>query len=214
MKPIMNQNLLISLLLPAACLAQTWEVGAAGGYSFYRNVGVSSRAGSAKAGFGNGAAFSAVGTHNVRDHWGGEFRYLYGANDPKLYDGVNARLSGDTQAFVYDFLVYGAGKEAPMRPFLAAGAGGKLFRGTGPEIAFQPGSNIAVLSHTSEVKPVVSFGGGLKFAMGKWGIFRLDFRDHASPLPQKVIAPMPPTGRTSGWLHDFVVLAGFSLAVR
>jgi hypothetical protein len=43
----MNKNLLISLLLPAACLAQTWEVGAAGGYSFYHNVDVSSRAGSA-----------------------------------------------------------------------------------------------------------------------------------------------------------------------
>jgi hypothetical protein len=154
-----------------------------------------------------------VGTQNIREHLRGEFRYLLGMNDPKLYDGVSARLNGETHAFVYDFLVYGAGKEAPVRPFLAAGAGGKWFRGTGPEIAFQPGSNIAVLSHTSQWEPVISFGGGLKFAIGKWAIFRMDFRDHTSPLPRNVIAPMPPTGRTSGWLHDFVVLAGFSLAV-
>lgn len=214
MKPIMNKQLLISLLLPAACLAQTWEVGAAGGFSLYRNVEVSSRAGSAKAGFSNGAAVSVVGTQNVREHFGGEFRYVYSLSDARLSDGANARLDGESHAFVYDFLVYGAGKEAPVRPFVAAGAGGKLYRGTGPEVAFQPGGNIAVLSHTQEFKPVVSFGGGLKFALGKNAIFRVDIRDHTSPLPRKVIAPMPPTGRTSGWLHDLVALAGFSFSIR
>lgn len=214
MKPIMNKRILLSLLVPAACLAQTWEVGAAGGYSFYRNVDVSSRAGSARAGFGNGAAVSVVGTQNVGEHLGGEFRYVFGLNDAKLSDGASARLDGETHAFVYDFLVYASPREAPVRPFLAVGAGGKLFRGTGPEIAFQPGSNIAVLSHTQEVKPVISFGGGLKFALGRNAIFRLDFRDHTSPLPRKVIAPMPPTGRTSGWLHDLVALAGFSFSIR
>ena len=102
-----------------------------------------------------------------------------------------------------------------MRPFLAAGAGGKLFRGTGTEPVFQPLSNIAVLTHTQEIEPEVSFGGGVKVRVGPKGHLQAGRWDYASPFPRKnVIAPRPPTGSVSGWLHDFVVMVGFSLAVR
>ena len=42
--------------------AENWEFAGEAGYGFYRNVTAKSSAGTAKAGFGPGALFSAVGT--------------------------------------------------------------------------------------------------------------------------------------------------------
>ena len=191
-----------------ACIAQTWEIGAAGGYGLYRNVTASSSAGSAKAGFSSSPELSVVGTQNKWGYFGGEARYTYALGGPKI-DSVT--MSGDSHAFTYEFLVYGNRKGAAVRPFLAAGAGAKLYRGTGTEQAFQPLSGIAVLTHTQDFLPLVSFGGGIKALAGKRALLRLDFRDHTTPFPTKVITPMPPTGKVSGWLHDFVLLAGVSV---
>jgi hypothetical protein len=200
------------LTLPLACFAQQWEVGGAGGFGFYRNVTASSPAGSAKVGFKSGAALSAVGTQNIRRYLGGEARYVFSLGDLKINGSGGARMNGEAHSFLYDFLVYGARQEAAVRPFLAAGAGAKWYRGTGPEVAFQPLSGIALLTRSSEFKPLVSVGGGLKFLVGKHAIFRVDFRDHATPFPRKVITPRPPSGTVNGWLHDFLILAGVGLA--
>ena len=83
------------------------------------------------------------------------------------------------------------------------------FTGTGKEQVFQPLSNIALLTKTSEVKPLVSVGGGVKFSLSPSVQLRLEVHDFLTPFPKNVIAPAP--GSTvGGWLQDFVVMAGLS----
>ncbi|MCL4401570.1 MAG: hypothetical protein M1436_02750 [Acidobacteria bacterium] len=201
---------LFVLIVAPLCLAQTWEVGGAGSYGAYRNVTASSPAGSATVGFASSAGVSVVGTQNIRRYLGGEARYLYSFGGLKINDA--ATMSGDSHAFSYELLVYGTRQGSAIRPFFAAGAGAKLYRGTGRESAFQPLSNIALLTHTHEFDPLVSIGGGVKIKAGNHALLRLDFRDHTTPFPTNVITPRPPQGKVSGWLHDFIVLAGISLA--
>lgn len=208
----MTELFFSALLLGPACFGQNWEVGGAGSYEFYRNISTPAPAGTAKLGFTSGAALSVVGTQNIRHHLGGEVRYTYGLEDLKVAGARTAKMEGQSHAFQYDFLVYGTRRGSTVRPFLAAGAGAKLFRGTGPETAFRPMDGVAVLTHAQEIKPLVSIGGGVKLAAGRHAILRLDFRDNASPFPNKVITPVPPAGRITGWLHDFLILAGAGLA--
>lgn len=207
---IIAGSLLFALMLAPLCVAQTWEVGGAGNYGLYRNVKASSPAGSATVGFESSAAVGVVATQNTRSYFGGEARYTYGFGGLKI--GSAAKMSGDSHAFTYEFLVYGNRRGSAVRPFFAAGGGGKLYRGTGPEPAFQPLNGIAVLTHTQEFKALVSVGGGVKVAAGRHALLRLDFRDHATPFPTKVIAPRPPAGTVGGWLHNFMAMAGISLA--
>ena len=84
-----------------------------------------------------------------------------------------------------------------------------MFTGTGKEQEFQPLSNVALLTKTSEVKPLVSVGGGVKFSLSPAVQLRLEAHDFLTPFPKSVIAPAP--GSTiGGWLQDFVVMAGLS----
>jgi hypothetical protein len=219
----MQTRTLLTLLAGAALLsstaaAQDWansrpegqfEVAVQAGYGFYRNVTASSSAGTAKAGFASGALFSAVGTDNMYNHLGGEIRYIYSQSDLKLSGSQTVKFGGESHTFDYNFLLYGTGNDAPVRPFVAGGAGMKLFRGTGTESALQPLSNIAILTKTHQVEPEVNVGVGIKFKVGKHGLFRVDARDYMSPIPKDVIAPAPPSGKMSGWLHDFVAMVGF-----
>jgi hypothetical protein len=184
-------------------------VAAEAGYGFYRNVTASSSAGSAKAGFAPGPVFSFVGTDNMYNHLGGEIRYIYSLSDLKLSGGQTVKFGGESHTFDYNFLLYGTSNDAPVRPFLAGGAGMKLYRGTGTESAFQPLSNIAILTKTHQVEPEVNIGVGIKFKVGKHGLFRVDLRDYMSPFPKDVIAPAAPSGKIGGWLHDFVGMVGF-----
>ena len=71
----------------------------------------------------------------------------------------------------------------------------------------QPLSNFAFLTHTDQVKPLVSLGGGLKFALSDHWQARVDFRDYATPFPEKLFAPAA-GAKIHGWLHDFVPLLG------
>jgi hypothetical protein len=192
--------------------AQEWEIAAQAGFGIYRNATIKSQAGTAKAGFASGALFSVLGGHNMYRYVGGEARYIYAADDLRIADGSTVKLGGQSHTFDYSFLFHATPSEAAVRPFVSVGAGGKWFRATGPETAFQPLSNIAVLTRTTEWKAEVSFGGGVKVRAGKHGTFRVDFRDYASPFPSKVIAPRPPTGRVNGWLHDFVFMVGAGVA--
>jgi len=124
---------------------------------------------------------------------------------------TEATAKAESHAIHYDVLVHGARMGSAIRPFLAVGAGVKFYRGTGPEPSFQPLSNLVVLTHTSEAQPLISVGGGIKFKLSRVTLFRVDFRDYATPLPNNLLAPYPGT-KLSGWMHDFVFLAGISAA--
>ncbi len=212
MKPlkIIPIVLLLALVRPAS-LAQNWEVGAAAGYSLFRNVTATSPAGTASAGFANGPLFSLVAGQYMREHLGGEFRYTYTYDDLKVSgSGQTARLNGESHSFEYDLTVYAQPRESTVRLFAEVGGGARLFRGTGRELPYQPLANVAVPTQTKEMTPVVSFGGGVKIRAGHHALFRIDLRDVASAFPKNVIAPAPPGGKITGWLHDAAGMFGIS----
>jgi len=74
-----------------------------------------------------------------------------------------------------DLLVHATPRGAPMRPFVAVGAGATIF------IQF------AALTHTSEIKPLLSAGGGMKFPLRPRLEFRAEVRDYITPAPEKLM---------------------------
>jgi hypothetical protein len=202
---------LISLLavvlpLPFASVAQNWEAGASAGYGTYHNVNVNG----VTTGFTPGAAFSGILGNETTRYFGGEFRYTYRRGDLKVSSGSSeAKANGQSQAIHYDFLFHTTKRESLVRPFFAAGAGIKVFQGIGSEPVYQPLSNFVVLTHTTQVEPLISVGGGVKVMVSHHALIRFDFRDYATPLPYKLLAS-PGRQRISGWVHDLVGLVGVS----
>jgi hypothetical protein len=87
----------------------------------------------------------------------------------------------------------------------------KIYRGTGAA-GLQPLQNFATLQAAAQARPLVTFGGGVKYALSDRWLLRLDLRDYATPFPAGVIAPIPGS-RLGGWLHDFVPVLGISRAL-
>ena len=202
----------LTLLLPLPCLllSQHWEVGAAGGYGASRDVQVSAGTATGSAGFSSGYTFGALLGSQFNRLAGGEIRYTYQADDLRVSSGsTEVKAKARSQALHYDVLIHATSMDSAVRPFLAAGAGVKFYQGTGTEPAFQPLSNLVVLSHTTEAQPLVSVGGGVKFRASKHALLRVDFRDYATPLPTNLLAT-PGRSKISGWIHDFVLLVGVS----
>ena len=94
-------------------------------------------------------------------------------------------------------------------PFLAAGGGMKLYRGTGHEVTYQPLETIALLTKTQQIKPMISVGGGIKMILGPRLVLRAEVRDYITTFPNKIIVPIPGV-KANGWLNDFVPMIGIS----
>jgi hypothetical protein len=90
---------------------------------------------------------------------------------------------------------------------VAGGAGIKVYTSTNKAYANQPLANVALLTQVNQVEPAISAGGGVKCMFSRHGEFRLDFRTYMTPLPNHVFRPTG-SSRISGWLFDFVPLAG------
>src|SRR5260370_35263829 len=102
--------------------------------------------------------------NNSGKTWGGELRYDFEKSDLKLSSGsTNVNFGAHTNAIHYDAVLNFASKEARMSPFISAGGGVKVYTGTGKEQAFQPLSNIALLTKTSQLEPLAPVGAGVKF---------------------------------------------------
>jgi hypothetical protein len=213
----MKHFLAVTFLAACACaplaLAQKWEVGGAVGGDFYTSQIVSNPLGNADASLAKGFAVSAWLANNTGQTLGGEMRYDFEKSDLKLSgQGTSASFGAHTQAFHYDFLFHMAPPEAPVRPFIVAGGGVKLYSGTGTESEVQPLSSAAFLTKTSQVEGLISVGGGLKWAVGQNTQLRLEVHDYLTPFPKNVIAPAAGS-KVGGWLQDFVVSVGLSFGV-
>ena len=196
-------------LLPA-CLAQQWQLGAAGGFGIAKNLTVSSGSGSATTGFKGGLAASAFAGHHLYSHLAGEFRYTYRFGDLKLSSGgTEYTFGGLMHAVHYDLQVYPSRRDAAVRPFIAGGGGVRLYRGTGTEHAFQPLSSFAILTKTSEVTGLVTAGGGVQIKVAPHLYLRIEVRDYITPVPKQVLTPGP-RAKIGGWVHDFTPLGGIS----
>jgi len=207
---ILSRLAIVLLPLPFLLSAQSWEVGASAGYGAFRDVSATAVSTSGSTGFDPGVTFGGVFGNQINRWVSGEARYTFQQDDLRVSSGsTKATMTGQSHAIHYDVLVHAASKESKVRPFLAAGAGVKFYRGTGEAVSYQPLSNLVVLTHTREAQPLISVGGGVKFSMSRRAILRLDFRDYLTPLPSSLLAA-PPNSRISGWMHDFVFLVGVS----
>ncbi|MGE5567861.1 MAG: hypothetical protein ACM3S5_02385 [Rhodospirillales bacterium] len=198
----------LSLALATAAFAQTWEAGVLGGFGVYANrLKLTSAAGSAEAGLGDGPVAGAFLNQNLYRYVSGQIRYSWQRGDMSLSSGSRkATFRGDSHAIHYDWLFYALPDEAKVRPFAAAGAGFKLYRGTGRETAVQPLQEVALLTRTSEWKPLVSLGAGVAWNAAPWARLCVEFRDYMTPFPKRVIEPIESGG---GWVHDLVPTLSF-----
>ncbi|MBI3207927.1 MAG: outer membrane beta-barrel protein [Candidatus Solibacter usitatus] len=204
--------LLISLvvLAPISLRAQKWEIGAAGGGSFYTKTDVTKGSTSADATFSPGYAAGFILGQNMSRHFGGEIRYTYLQNDARLSGGgKTADFGARSHALHYDFLLHFSPSGSSTRPYISFGAGIKQFQGTGIEALTQPLSEFALLTKTSETTPLVSLGFGVKFRVSEKANLRVEVKDYLSPAPVKVISPNRGAD-ISGWLHNFVPMLGIT----
>jgi outer membrane protein with beta-barrel domain len=199
------------LALAATAHAQEWEIGGIGGAGFASGVTVSSVAASATTGFKSGPAFGVFGGSNLYPHLSGELRYTYQMSDLKLTSGgTEVGFNGVSHAVHYDLVFHPANSRSKVQPFVAAGAGIKVYQGNGKEQAYQPLSNFAYLTHTQDLRPLISVGGGMKYRLTGHLLFRAEVRDYITPFPNKVITPAP-GAKVGGWLQDFVPMFGLSV---
>lgn len=197
-----------AIAVPA--FAQKYEFGLHGGGSFGQTKKVSSPRGEANAGFASGYSAGLSVGHNMYEHVGGELRYTFQQHDMKASGGSQeAKFGSQSHAIHYDFLIHGAGREARVRPYVAVGGGFKAYRGTGTESAFQPLSNIVILTKTNETVGMLSIGGGVKMKITDKMVFRVDIHDYLTQFPKKLLTPA--SGATvKGWLNNFVPTAGIT----
>jgi hypothetical protein len=189
--------------------AQRWEFGGGGGGSFYNSQTITAGTGSVDAGFNTGFAGTAY-LAQVGKRFGGEIRYTYLKNDMHLNGaGANFNFSGYSQAIHYDFDVFTGKQGDKVRGFVAAGGGGKVYSGSGPDMAVQPLSGIAVLTRTSQWEPMVSFGGGVRFQPSEHLVVRAEVKVYATPAPTEVITPVG-SSKLSGWYFNYVPLVSLA----
>ena len=212
MRPASICGVWVAVALASACMAQEheWEVGGAGGFGFMRNATISNPTGSVSAGFDNRFAAGVVIGQDLYQHFAGEVRYTFRDNDLVLKGaGQKANMDGNSHLVHYDLLYYALGKSSRIRPFAAAGGGIRLFGGTGHEDLNQPFGDFAFLTRTTQVKPLISVGGGVKVSATSHITIRVDFRDYISPFPENLFATVS-GAKIRGWLNDFVPLVGVS----
>jgi hypothetical protein len=197
-------------VLPAAW-GQKWEFGGSVGGGFSTSDDITSPKGSATAAakIQTGLVGSVWVGNFSQGKWGGELRYDYQMGDLQLkQDSTQATFTAHSQDIHYDFLYHFAGRESRIQPFVAFGAGIKIYNGTGTEVVYQPLSNIALLTRAQDLVAMASAGGGVKFKLAPHLMLRLDVHDYLTPFPKQVITPL--TNKTPGWLQDFVPAAGIA----
>jgi Outer membrane protein beta-barrel domain len=178
------------LLMAPAAMAQKWEFGGGVGGNFYLSRDVANGSTSASAGVRTNVASSVWLGNNASGKWGGEVRYDYERGDYSLERGsTSTTFGGETHALHYDILWHATRRGSKVRPFLGAGAGIKVYRGTGQEVGSQPLAQYALLTKGNELKALLSLGAGVKWEIMPKLQFRLEVHDYITPFPQEIITP-------------------------
>jgi hypothetical protein len=210
MRSNLTRGFALAIFFSCRCLAQEWEIGGLAGFAWYRNATISNSAGSVEAGFTPKFAMGVVFGENIHKYIGGEVRWMLIFGEPLLrMDGIRANATGYTNVVNYDLLIHTAREGAKMRPFLAVGAGVKVYSETGGINLTQPLLGFAVLRRVNQTEPLISVGGGLKYMVHRHVQFRADFRTYMTPTPDELFRPAL-ASRVHGWLYNFVPTAGLS----
>jgi hypothetical protein len=203
---------LVSMAISPACFPQEWEVGGTGGYAWSLNPTISNPvvSPSIQGGFPARLTFGAVFGQNMYNYIGGEARYLFRFGGPQLqYQGTPASMAGYSNAITYDLMVHMAPRDVRFRPFVSAGAGIKIYTGTGEVALGQPLAGYAVLRPVTQVEPAIDLGVGTKWLFAKHAQLRAEFRAYMTPLPNQIFRPTG-TSVIHGWVYDLVPQVGFS----
>lgn len=205
------KNIAATILLLATagiCSAQQWEFGGVGGAGFLSNVNVSSPLGSAKAGFQPGVVVGAFFGQTMGSHFAGQVRYEFMQSNLQLSsNGTTANFSANTHAVHYDLIWHTNREERAVQYFAVVGGGMKVFNGTGAESAYQPLSQFGYFTRTHEVKPMVTFGGGITYRLNERLFLRAEVRDFVTAFPTHVIAPAP-NAKFGSLLQNIVPMVG------
>jgi opacity protein-like surface antigen len=197
-----------------AAHAQTHEIGVLGGGGFLPGVPVAGAPSSVSAGFQSGPVVGASFTQNMYSRLSGEISYLFELSNLQVSSGSDsATFSGRAHVLQYQLLYHLQPRNARVRPYVAVGGGMKIFEGAGAEAAYQPLMQYAYLTRTRELKPLLTFGGGVRVALRGRMAARFDLRDQLTTFPTKVISPAPGMAINS-WLHDFVPTVGVEWALE
>lgn len=176
-------------LAPGA-MAQKWEFGGGVGGSFYPSRDVSNGSTTASAGIRTNIASGVWLGQNASGKWGGEVRFDYQIGDLSLERGsTSATLTAQSYGLHYDVLWHATRRGSKVRPFVAAGAGIKVFRSTGQPGVVQPLSQYALLTQGNELRPLLSLGAGVKWQIAQSLQLRLEVHDYITPFPKELIAP-------------------------
>ena len=208
---MMTRIIFLVTAAATASFAQQWEVGGLGGGSFLNHVGVTAPAGTATAGFQNGAAFGGYVGYNSYEHIGGEIHYGYMQSNLRLTSGGSeATFKGDAHVIHYDVVFHTAKQDSKVQLFAAVGGGAKFFRGTGKEAAYQNLSSYGYFTKAQSFKPMASVGAGVKVRLSGRVFLRTEFRDYITAFPKELITP--PVGVKYGTLlHDLVPMVGIGI---
>lgn len=204
---LMIMSAAVTLAAPAAW-GQRWEVGAGGGASIYNTRTIEASTGDVQAKFKPGYAFSGY-LGQLGSRVGGEIRYTYEGNSMELSGrGKSVTMSGRSQSIQYDVSYYFGSPKSKTRFYVLGGGGIKQYTGTGSSDAAQSLMSTAVLTATSEWKPLVTGGAGVRHEIGKNLSLRAEVLVYMSEAPKNVITP---TGGTlSGWYMNIVPMVGLS----
>lgn len=203
--------LFAALAVPPAVAQTEWEIGVLGLVSDYNSLTASNatRDGSVGPAFGFGGG--VVLGQTLGGRLGGEFRYLYSRNDLKIDAGSDSgELGHQSHTVHYDLLYYFSDSDAKVRPYIAGGLGVKYYQGSGTEEPFQPGMDLALLTATTQAMFVGDVGVGVKIRVGSNGVFRIEFRDYMTGVPDDVITAAPGASIDGGILHQFTPVFGYS----
>lgn len=188
-----------------------YEFGGGISGSFYTGKDISNTNGSVKAGFKPGFGASLWLGNDMYELISGELRYDFTRQDMQLEgNGANPTLGSHSHAVHYDLHFHFAERNAKIRPYVLAGGGVKVFHGSGNTRSVQPLMNIAVLTPTSELKPMFTFGAGVKVRLNSRFQLRVEIRDNVTAFPSKLITPVRAEG-ASGLMHNFLPTGGLSL---
>jgi hypothetical protein len=198
-------------ILSSSGLAQQWELGAAGGYGMYANPSITTPSGSVQAGYAAKGVMGVVFGQNMYEHIGGEIRWLYQFGGPQLsWQDTKTSSTGYTNLVTYDLLFHTTNREAALRPYVAAGAGIKVYTASELRYVGQSPATPVLLLRANQVEPAISAGVGLKYQATRHALIRLDFRTYFTPLPDQIFRPVG-ISRIHGWVYNFVPLGGISL---
>jgi hypothetical protein len=193
---------LIAGTMGPAAFGQRFEVGGGGGVSFYNKRTVTGPSATVDAAFKPGYSFNGY-LGQLGNKLGGELRYSYASNEMELSSGGKSfTMSGRTQAVHYDLAFYFNDKKAKVRPYVLAGGGMKQYTGTGGASIMQPFISAVVLTNTSEWKPLVTAGGGIRVVLNPKLHLRAEVLTYMTQVPTKIITPV--LGKLDGWYFDIV----------